>query len=61
MPLWAAALLFLIFAAAGALSFRKARMGGGGVYFWGRVVFALLGLAAFLYAAATLLFVASID
>ena len=59
MPLWAAVLLVLLFTAASALSFR--RVGNAPRRRFLSFVFALMGIAFFLYIAATLLFVTSVD
>ena len=59
MPLWAAVLLVLFFTAASALSFKK--VCGGTKRRFLSLVFALMGIAFFLYTAATLFFVTSVN
>ena len=59
MPLWAAVLLVLLFTAGSALCFK--RVCGGTKRRFLALIFALIGIAFFLYSAATLFFVTSVD
>ncbi|NLB83847.1 MAG: hypothetical protein GX791_06340 [Synergistaceae bacterium] len=59
MPLWAAVLLILLFTAASALCFK--RVCGSRKRSFLALIFTLIGIAFFLYSAATLLFVTSVD
>lgn len=59
MPFWAAVLLVVLFTAASALCFKK--VCGSRRRSFLALIFALIGMAFFLYSAATLFFVTSVD
>ena len=61
MPLWAAALLFPVFAYASGFLFRGAFASGGRIRFFLAAASACLSIAVLVYAAAALYFIASID
>jgi hypothetical protein len=60
MPLWMAILLFLLFAAGAACSFRAYARGGGKFFLALGITLALLILASLLYVAAVQLFVSGV-
>ncbi|HOO88394.1 MAG TPA: hypothetical protein PK849_02585 [Synergistales bacterium] len=60
MQLWAAALLFVLFAAA-AFSFLKGGRNKSGIRFYTGILFAFIGGVALAYIAATVFFVVSIE
>ena len=61
MPLWAAAVLFLIGVTGAVQSFRAYARGSRGFFLAAGVVLSLFSVAALLYAAMVLLFVSSVD
>jgi hypothetical protein len=60
MPLWAAAVLFLLCAAGIVLSFRAYFRSGGKIFLVAGVTAVLLCIAAIIYAGAVLFFVSSV-
>lgn len=61
MPLWTAALLFLLFAAASVFFFRRGFVRSGRTFLTAGISSASLAVAMLVYAAAALLFLSSIN